>query len=82
MYETASLPEATYLLAKGHSPSSLRANGHTFIVFEFSSVTEQQALSLFSGPEFSTCEAYHRALRMLRQRMDSVQGAGFNGGRR
>lgn len=76
MFETGRLTEASYLFSLGHPPSCVRQNGGDMLLFEFGTLDEQTALRLLASKEFSLCETFHRSLRLLRQRMDTVQGRG------
>lgn len=76
MYETASLPDATFLRIKGCQLSRIIPNGGSFLLFEFADLDEQGALSLLNSRDAELVRGFHRALRDLRRQMDAITAKG------
>ncbi|MEI8190270.1 MAG: hypothetical protein WCI75_11195 [candidate division NC10 bacterium] len=72
--DTSSLCDATVLLAKGQRLTAIRSNGGGLLVFEFDTLTEQQASTILDSREADLCRTFYRAWRDLRKRMDAVTG--------
>ena len=75
MYTTPSIPEAAFLLTRGHR-LHVRANGFDRVVFEFETLSEEQAAAILTGPDAGLCISFHRSWRDVRKRMDAVRAAG------